>query len=288
MGVLHVSAIVTAAVLLTLVKTSERQKKTDCSKITEFTITYPHVQEVTCRPCPKCPPGEGLPEECGSKVPNGTSTDCVPCKANKTYSTSNDSSTCGPCNQCGLKNVLQICTRFQNQVCGTSCPPGHFLDKRNDGCTKCFFCCDSVPELGRFEECKEINMPRNMRCERTEENENCKRLYEQSTAQPPNNTGPLKINLTTGNKHLTDANKESTGYSKVTPLPNLGTKTTVQRDKASPSTKEKDYKTGKITLVVGLVIFVTGIALKALYSKKKKAGKGNTDQMSIYQFSFVS
>lgn len=265
MGIIHVSVMVAAAILLPLMKASESHNKTDCSKITDFTITYPHVKEVTCRPCQKCPPGQGLPEVCGSKVPYGTSTDCVQCKENKTYSTSTDSSTCKPCNQCGLKNVRQVCTRFQNQICDNSCPPGHFLDKRNDGCTKCFFCCDSVPEHGRFEECKKLNMPRNMRCERTEENENCKRLYEQSTAQPPNNTGPLKINLTS------------------TSLPNLGTNTLpMQREKASPAMKETDYKTGKITLIVGLVIFFTGIVLKALYSKKKKAGKDNADQMSMY------
>ena len=281
--------IVTVAVLLTWVEALEH-RHTTCSILTDFTITHPNSPDgqETCRPCPKCPPGHGLPKQCGTKVPNGTSTNCVPCEANMTYSTSYDSSTCRPCNDCGLKNVQQVCTPFQNRKCGTSCPRGYFFDEFTDDCKMCYFCCDNVPEHNRLAKCKGQNMPRNTRCEWSLENENCKKLHEQATTiKSPAITTPFGKTLTTTNEpSTTTTGHSSNSWSLLTD----GTHTPVRGD-ASTSPSKKDYKAGMITLFVGLAIFITVVALEMFRCRRKKTSRNNVDQLQSsnnYQFSVYS
>ena len=243
-------------------------RDTRCSMLTEFTITHPSSPDglETCRPCPKCPPGQGLPKQCGSKVPNGTSTNCVSCEANGTYSTSHDSSTCRACNDCGLKNVLQVCTPFQNRICGTSCPEGYFFDEFTDDCKMCYFCCDHVSEHDRVEKCKALNMPSHMRCKWTLENENCKKLYEKAATpiNSPVETAPFAMTLTTtkGPSTTTSGHSSNSWSQLMTTSNNLGIVTEdtylpVRNDASTPlSTKEKYYKAGMKTLFVLLAIFI--------------------------------
>lgn len=270
-------------------------RDTRCSMLTEFTITHPSSPDglETCRPCPRCPPGQGPPIQCGSKVPNGTSTNCVPCEANRTYSTSHDSSTCRACNDCGLKNVLQVCTPFQNRICGTSCPEGYFFDEFTDDCKMCYFCCDHVPERDRVEKCKALNMPSHMRCEWTLENENCKKLHEKATPiKSPAKTTPFGMTLTTTKEPstMTSGHSSNSWSQLMTTSNNFGILTEdayspVRNDASTPpSTKEKDHKAGMITLFVGLAIFnFFAIVLIMCFTRRKKTIRNNAEQMSNYE-----
>ena len=121
------------AVLISILQVDSA--RTICSQFTHYTMfnsSNPNAKE-TCRQCPKCPPGQGLLIQCGSRVPVGTTTDCQPCEANKTYSDGYDLSHCKPCNLCGLKEVVQDCTPRQNRKCG-GCPPGYYLEPHLDAC----------------------------------------------------------------------------------------------------------------------------------------------------------
>ena len=171
-----------------LLKATEAQR-TICSQIMDFTIFDSNSPDKeTCRRCSKCPPGQGLPIQCGSRVPNGSPTDCIPCETNKTYSDSYDTSHCKSCNDCGSKTVLQQCNPFQNSKCGT-CRPGHFLEPLTDECKECHFCCDDVPVSDRLQECKELGMPESKQCRKTDANEKCEKeatfaTGNKSTAAP--------------------------------------------------------------------------------------------------------
>ena len=166
-----------AALLVCLVATLSAAAAADqpiCSQLTHYTMYDPHNSDVpiTCRICPKCPAGEGVPVQCGAKVPYGTKTDCVPCEANKTYSDGHDSSHCKSCNMCEKKIVVKECTTKRNRECG-GCPPGFYLHPHLDTCKECFFCCDDVPESHRLQLCKNLGMPRNQQCEVTDANKKC-------------------------------------------------------------------------------------------------------------------
>ena len=140
-----------------------------CSR-REFTICYPNGNK-TCQKCPKCPAGHGLPIHCGFTVLNGTSTECIQCVANLTYSLTHDSSTCRPCRDpCGGKKMLTECTATQNRKCDSTCQdPNYYLNSDNE-CRECYFCCDTVSEGERLQQCKNIGMPRNKQCEKTTKN----------------------------------------------------------------------------------------------------------------------
>ena len=256
---------------------------------------YPDGQE-TCRRCPKCPPGQGLQVHCGSKVPNGTSTDCEPCKVNKTYSDSYDSSTCKPCNQCGLKNVLQHCTPLQNRKCGTSCPPEHYLDNHDD-CTKCYFCCGDVPEHMRLKKCKDLGMPKNMQCERTGKNEVCKALSE-----PPVTTTKPRINTTTQTIGTTEKEQSTAVKGTITSPSNSGYSSSLpsklltdfgkpaialaeKNAKTSPAKDESDNSSW-ITLLIIMISFIILLAAVIagawFISKKTNIKKSDAEQMGNY------
>lgn len=99
-----------------------------CSQIREFTILDSNNHGESCSKCPTCPPGKGLAVQCGSKVKNGTFIGCENCE-NDTYSDTNDTSHCKPCNQCGSRIMHGKCTPRQNSNCSmTSCIPGYYMD----------------------------------------------------------------------------------------------------------------------------------------------------------------
>ena len=154
---------------------------------TEFTIfdpDNPNVKE-TCRTCPKCPVGHGLPIQCGIRVSNGTSTDCIPCQTN-TFSITNDSTACKPCHECDGKKVLKECTPTQNRDCGTTClDPNYYLDSDNDECKECYFCCENATDDERLQQCKDIGLPIDRQCKKTPQNKQCKlHLLESTTTTP--------------------------------------------------------------------------------------------------------
>ena len=123
-------AFLITTILVTLVKTTE-----SCST-KEFTLYDPNDPDAqeTCKRCQKCPPGQGLEKQCGSRVPYGTSTGCKPCVYSETYSEKNDTSHCKPCNQCGFKTELQKCTPWQNSRCAATCRSGYYMDPVVDEC----------------------------------------------------------------------------------------------------------------------------------------------------------
>ena len=87
-----------------------------------------------CIPCPECPEGLGLNIQCGSSITDDTKIECVQCKENVTYSNSHGVESCKPCQDCGLRNVLQECTSDQNRKCGRKCPKGYFFDGHITDC----------------------------------------------------------------------------------------------------------------------------------------------------------
>ena len=166
---------------------------------------------VKCEDCLECPPGMGVPKQCGSRIPNGTSIKCKRCEINKTFSNTTDSSMCNPCNECQKKIVLQQCTLTQDRKCG-GCPKKHFLEPHLDDCRECFFCCPNIPENPRMEQCEALGIPRNEWCEATKENRLCKQNL--SHLNDTNITGIIKP--TTKSTTRTEWKSNNAG-SKVTP-----------------------------------------------------------------------
>ena len=262
-------------VIIVAVKAPEGRRPI-CSPITQFTVVdpnKPHGQE-TCRECPKCPPGQGLPIQCGSIVANGIDTDCKPCEANKTYSIRYDSSTCKPCNLCGLKNVLQHCTPQQNRKCGISCPPEHFLDEHDD-CTKCYFCCANVPEHYRLKKCKDLGMPQNLQCQRTHENEMCRALFDQTTTTLPVTTTTTTTLNTKMVENETSPHSSNWSHPLTTgvseSLTNSDPTTSLQMEKGikpSPS-EEKTDNAGLIVVFSILAIIIIVLIIVVVISRQK-------------------
>ena len=185
-------------------------------RLSQYSIYDPKKPERTlkCEDCPKCPPGMGVPVQCGKwhRVPNGTTINCEECKLNKTFSSTDDSSMCSSCNECQKQIVLHQCTLTQDRKCG-GCPPKHFLDPHLDDCKECFFCCPSSQENTRMEECKALGLPSNEWCEATEENKLCKENYLRHVDET-NITGTIKP---TANSSIgTEWKSNNTGSKVVT------------------------------------------------------------------------
>ena len=192
-----------------------RSRRPTCPQLTHFTIFYPsnpHAKD-TCRICPKCPPGYGLPVQCGSRVSNFTSTDCEQCMEGKTYSEKNDISECKSCNDCRGRNVLQKCSKLNNGKCGT-CLPEYYLDSQVDDCKKCSFCCEDALEHEHLRQCKDLGMPRHMQCEDTDKNRKCKiqglLLNSTTTTRPLATVSPTsKSNQTSGGTEVSMSIRKS-------------------------------------------------------------------------------
>ena len=173
--------------------------------------------------------------QCGSRVAIGTPTDCVPCKA-ETYSESEDVSHCKPCTICGKKVVSQQCTPKQNRKC-EGCPQGYYLD-HVDQCKECHFCCYNVSEEARLQQCKDLGLPRNLWCEATEANKQCKMqasLVNATTVSPTASVTSLP-------------KMDSTTVSAVVPT---GGNTATQNSTAEPS-KMKPTPMNNTQIIVNL------------------------------------
>ena len=150
-----------------------------CSLSRNFLRYFPDAPEaqIECKACPKCPEGTGLTPLCGSKIPNYAVIKCEPCRENATFSDTHSIESCRPCHDCGLRNIIQQCTPYQNRKCGNRCPERHFLDD-NGFCQECYFCCSDVPESSRLKSCKDIGMSRDWQCLESHENRLCKKIRE--------------------------------------------------------------------------------------------------------------
>lgn len=249
-----------------------RSRRPACSQLTHFTIFYPsnpHAKE-TCRICPKCPPGYGLPVQCGSRVSNFTSTDCEQCMEGKTYSEKNDISECKSCNDCTGKNVLQKCSKLNNSECGTCLPEYYSVDEVDD-CKKCSFCCEDALEHEHLRQCKDLGMPRHMQCEDTDKNRKCK-------------IQALPLNSTTTSRPLVTVSPTSkltqTSGSRVTAVPSGGTEVsmTIRKSVATPidlSPKTHDVTNGLYGVVGVSSVLVLGAIVFAAVKLKKRNGSRN-------------
>jgi len=251
-------------------------RRPTCPQLTHFTISYPsnpHAKE-TCRICPKCPPGHGLPVQCGSRVSNFTSTDCEQCIENKTYSEENDISECKSCNDCARRNVLRMCSKLNNSKCGT-CLPEYYLDSQVDDCKKCSFCCKDALEHEHLRQCKALGMPRHMQCEDTDKNRKCEiqalLLRSTTTSRPLVTVSPTsKPALTSG--------------SGVTTIPSGGTEVkSIRKSVAAPS----DSSHNRHEIMYGLVgvllsVFVPGAIMCAVKLKIRNRSRNRHRIGTIY------
>ena len=246
-----------------------RSRRPACSQLTHFTIFYPsnpHAKE-TCRICPTCPPGYGLPVQCGIRVSNFTSTDCEQCMEGKTYSEKNDISECKSCNDCTGKNVLQKCSKLNNSKCGTCLPEYYSVDEVDD-CKKCSFCCEDALEHEHLRQCKALGMPWHMQCEDTDKNRKCKILLNSTTTSRPLVTVSPTSKLT------------QTSGSRVTAVPSGGTEVsmTIRKSVATPSDlspKTHDV-TKRLYVIVGVSsVLVLGAIVFAAVKLKKRNGSRN-------------
>lgn len=252
-----------------------------CSTLTQFTMYDPQLSEVpiTCRNCPTCPPGHGLPKDCGDKVPYGTPTDCVPCKPNETYSKNNDSSTCRTCHACEKKIVSQECTTKQDRKCGP-CFKGHYLEPHLDVCKECHFCCPGVPESQRLQQCKDLGMPRDQQCEDTEENKKCKIDAEKAATSPTVqtrwNNSTKKIRATTS---TTDIHKKTKSVNRTQITATSRTAKIDEDSKSLNQTIIGVFVGGVALLIIIILLAVFGI----LYVRRHRQSSGDQGNI-LFQF----
>ena len=220
-------------------------RPSSCSEVNSITLVSLDGKE-DCWPCSECPLGLGLDPPCGSRVPNTTEIECKDCVTNKTFSDKHDISSCQPCHECGLKNIVQNCTTETDRKCGTTCPKGYYYSKDIDDCRKCFYCCSTATNHERVKQCKDIGMPNNWQCEETEKNRLCKE----------HTTKPSLITTTTG----TSLVPTSVVPASVVPASTESLSTLLQSTWQVGST----HATGGIPVAFTVVIPVSSIALIVL------------------------
>jgi len=188
----HPTTILKAFVLANAAKLSS-SRPVKCGP-SQYTVLNPQNREeiVKCQDCPRCPRGEGVPVQCGSKVLDGTSLHCKPCEHGKSFSNTTDSSTCLSCHECGKKTVLHQCNLTDNRICG-DCPAKHFLEPHLNVCVECFNCCSDVPDNERMTQCGKIpGLPKSEWCEPNEKNKLCAKVNT-----PKNDNGFTKTTTST-------------------------------------------------------------------------------------------
>ena len=246
-------------------------RRPTCPQLTHFTIFYPSNPDAkeTCRICSKCPPGYGLPVQCGSRVSNFTSTDCEQCIENKTYSEKNDISECKSCNDCTGRNVLQMCSKLNNSKCGT-CLPEYYLDSQVDDCKKCSFCCKDALEHEHLRQCKALGMPRHMQCEDTDKNRKCE-IQTLLLTSKTTTTSPL-------------VTVSPTSKPAQTTIPSGGTEVkSIKKSVAAPS----DSSHNRHEIMYGLVgvflsVFVLGVITCAVKLKTRNRSRNRHRIGTIY------
>ena len=290
------------ALLVCLVATLSAVAAADqpiCSQLTHYTMYDPDISDVpvTCKVCPKCPPGEGVPVQCGSKVPYGTNTDCVSCEANKTYSDSYDSSHCKSCNMCEEKIVVQECTAKRNRECG-GCPPGYYLDPHLDTCKECFFCCNDVPENHRLQICKNLGMPANLQCEVTDRNKKCKMqtlLVDRTTTVKPvtkrttkSTTGSTSTTVSVGAIAMATSTANN-DPSKLKPIPTFGTQV-ISGSNGLPKvgrTLRGVIGGGLGFLIAVCIMILAGIKCKQSKQRQRQSTKVDYNKVEQGTFAFL-
>ena len=244
-----------------------RSRRPACSQLTHFTIFYPsnpHAKE-TCRICPKCPPGYGLPVQCGSRVSIFNSTDCEQCIEGKTYSDKNDISECKSCDDCTGRNVLQKCSKLNNGKCGT-CLPEYYLDSELEDCKKCSFCCEDALEHEHLRQCNALGMPWHMQCEDTNKNRKCK-------------IQALLLNSTTTSRPLVTVSPTSkpaqTSGSRVTTVPSGGTEVSMSIRNSVAASSESSHNTNNVMYeLVGVSsVLVLGAIVCAVILKTRNGSR---------------
>lgn len=250
-------------------------RRPTCPQLTHFTIFYPSNPDAkeTCRICPKCPPGYGLPVQCGSRVSNFTSTDCEQCIENKTYSEKNDISECKSCNDCTGRNVLQMCSKLNNSKCGT-CLPEYYLDSQVDDCKKCSFCCKDALEHEHLRQCKALGMPRHMQCEDTDKNRKCEIQAPLLSSTTTTTNRPLVTVLPTSKPAQTSGSGVTT-----TGIPSEGTEVkSIRKSVAAPG----DSSLNRHEIMYGLVGVLSVLVLGAIMcAVKLKTGNGSQNRHRI-------
>ena len=250
-------------------------RRPTCPQLTHFTIFYPSNPDAkeTCRICPKCPPGYGLPVQCGSRVSNITSTDCEQCIENKTYSEKNDISECKSCNDCTGRNVLQMCSKLNNSKCGTCLPEYYSVDEVDD-CKKCSFCCKDALEHEHLRQCKALGMPRHMQCEDTDKNRKCEIQALLLSSTTTTTSRPLVTVLPTSKPGQTSGSGVTT-----TGIPSEGTEVkSIRKSVAAPS----DSSHNRYEIMYGLVGVLSVLVLGAIMcAVKLKTGNGSRNRHRI-------
>ena len=163
-----------------------------------------------CKACSKCPEGTGLTPLCGSKISNYTIIKCEPCRENATFSDTHSIESCRPCHDCGLRNIIQQCTLYQNRRCGNKCPERHFLGD-NGFCHECYFCCSNIPESSRLKNCKDIGMSRDWQCLKSQTNGLCKEIREKNAENATSTTHDVTTPTSSADLAVFDFNLNLTG-----------------------------------------------------------------------------
>ncbi|XP_015763742.1 PREDICTED: tumor necrosis factor receptor superfamily member 16-like [Acropora digitifera] len=222
------SATILKGFLLASVPNLSSSRPTKCGP-SQYTVFNPQNQEeiVKCQDCPTCPRGEGVPEQCGSRVPDGTSTQCKPCELGKSYSSTTDSSTCLSCHECGKKTVLQQCSLTENRKCG-ECPANYFLERHLNDCVECFTCCSDVPDSERMEQCgKDLGLPASQWCEPNEKNKLCAKLNaakNDEANKTTTSTSAIVSPTSTSTVSLVESSRSSISINESTIATNLAGK----------------------------------------------------------------
>ena len=121
---------------------------------------------VSCLPCPSCPPGYGLTPQCGSFIKYGAKVECQPCELGTTYSATYDISSCHPCGICSdHQKVIRNCTLESNSKCNQSCSSGFYYEEMTGDCRACSWCCNDGRNTVK-DQCKD--MPYYKQCDANE------------------------------------------------------------------------------------------------------------------------
>ena len=138
-------------------------------KINEFTI-QDASGHVSCIKCGSCPPGYGLFPQCGDIIKQSDiKIECRRCQLGKTYSATNDISSCRPCEICSKhQTVERNCTLNSNSKCNDTCTSDFYYEELTGDCQPCSWCCGSESTVKT--QCK--NMPSYQQCDVN--NKNCK------------------------------------------------------------------------------------------------------------------
>ncbi|XP_066022067.1 tumor necrosis factor receptor superfamily member 16 isoform X6 [Pocillopora verrucosa] len=198
--------------LLILWSRSVSGRPARCSLAQNFLRYFPDAPEaqMECKACPKCPAGMGLTPLCGSKISNYTIIKCEPCRENVTFSETHSIESCRPCHDCGLRNIIQQCTLYQNRRCGNKCPERHFLGD-NGFCHECYFCCSNIPESSRLKNCKDIGMSRDWQCLKSQTNGLCKEIREKNAENATSTTHDVTTPTSSADLAVFDFNLNLTG-----------------------------------------------------------------------------